>query len=361
MKRIRLSALVLALLGVALWAGGVPARAEARHPSYLTLTSSATSMRIYAKVSLAARLKNRAGHALANRQVRLVSRAETGTAWSVESTKTTNSHGKAYWRVQEREGRVYRLRYMGSSKYRPDTSNDVKLRGHHYGISFSEEFSGSVVSTATWKPTLLWGDIANGFLQRYRPSALETTAGALVITASKSAETTYQYISGAVTSNGTPGHSFKYGYVETRAQIPAGQGLWSAVWLHSTVATSWDEIDVLETRGQLPKWNVMSLHYTTLSATGAVLPKQKGEHYQADDLSLAYHTYAVDWSASRVIWYRDGVERFRVTDPAMISDAYMYIVANLQMADGGWGGRPDGTTPFPSALKIDYIRVYKHD
>jgi beta-glucanase (GH16 family) len=36
----------------------------------------------------------------------------------------------------------------------------------------------------------------------------------------------------------------------------------------------------------------------------------------------------------------------------------MYIVANLAVG-GSWPGPPNASTPFPSALEIDYIRVWR--
>jgi beta-glucanase (GH16 family) len=265
----------------------------------------------------------------------------------------------------------YRLRYAGSPQYRPAGSAERKIAGHHYSLDFHEEFSGSTVDTSTWKPTMKWGDVAAHFLQRYRADALETTSGTLIITATHpqpSVDTTYPYISGAITSIGPEGYTFRYGYIETRARIPYGQGLWSAVWLSSADASLWDEIDILETRGQYPKTNVMSLHYGRQKQTGHHYPddanKAKYAASNAADLSKGLHTFAVDWTPSRVIWYRDGVERFRVVDRAKIAHVQMYLIANLQMADGSaankWGGRPNAKTSFPASLTIDYIRVYKH-
>jgi beta-glucanase (GH16 family) len=373
MKSLRISAVGIALLLLALLAGGSPARAFARSRSYLTLTPSSSTAKIYAKVKLTGRLKNLAGHALANRRVRVESRPATGTIWSVGSTKTTNSSGKVYWSIQPAASRYYRLRFAGGPKYRPATSSGKKVTGHHYRLAFRDEFSGSSVDTSTWKPTMPWGDTASHFLQRYRPDALATTSGKLVITATHpqpSVDTTYPYYSGAITSSGTVGYTFQYGYVETRAQIPHGQGLWSAVWFHSTVSTSSDEIDVLETRGQYPKTNVMTLHYGDGVQVGKHYPnEEKKAEYAASkaaDLSKGFHTFAVDWAPTHVIWYRDGVERFRVTDSAQITNARMHLIVNLQLADGStkgwqWGGRPDTSTPFPSSFKVDYIRVYKHN
>ena len=36
----------------------------------------------------------------------------------------------------------------------------------------------------------------------------------------------------------------------------------------------------------------------------------------------------------------------------------MYVLANLAVG-GDWPGYPDDSTPFPSYLDIDYIRVYQ--
>ena len=56
------------------------------------------------------------------------------------------------------------------------------------------------------------------------------------------------------------------------------------------------------------------------------------------------------------MWYIDGVERHRWTGEADFGP--MYIILNLAVG-GQWDGAPDGQTPFPSTMAVDYVRVYR--
>ena len=54
----------------------------------------------------------------------------------------------------------------------------------------------------------------------------------------------------------------------------------------------------------------------------------------------------------------DGVEAWRLTDSGQIPTEPMYLLANLAVG-GDWPGAPDDSTPFPSTLQIDYVRVWQ--
>ena len=55
--------------------------------------------------------------------------------------------------------------------------------------------------------------------------------------------------------------TFQYGYVEMRAQIPSGQGLWPALWMLPATHDERPEIDVMEVLGHDPRTVHMHLHY----------------------------------------------------------------------------------------------------
>jgi beta-glucanase (GH16 family) len=60
-----------------------------------------------------------------------------------------------------------------------------------------------------------------------------------------------------------------------------------------------------------------------------------------------------------MIWYVDGVERYRVT--RNVPSDPMIVISNLTV--GGpesWSGAPDRYTAFPAHYKIDYVRVFQH-
>jgi hypothetical protein len=70
---------------------------------------------------------------------------------------------------------------------------------------------------------------------------------------------TFNYTSGIL--NGQNKAAFTYGYMEMRAKVPAGQGLWPAFWMMPTDGTWPPEIDIMETLGHRMDTVFTSFHY----------------------------------------------------------------------------------------------------
>ena len=145
--------------------------------------------------------------------------------------------------------------------------------------------------------------------------------------------------------------SFTYGYVEMRARIPKGKGLWPAFWLLPVDKTWPPEIDVMEVLGQ----NTMEIHATVHS-------RDDGNHTEVSstiptpDLSEDFHIYAVKWTADEIIWYFDGRPVASAPTPADMHRP-MYLLVNLAL--GGWAQSPDSSTVFPAEFRINWIRVFQ--
>ena len=77
----------------------------------------------------------------------------------------------------------------------------------------------------------------------------------------------------------------------------------------------------------------------------------------ADD----FHTFAVDWAPNSITWSVDG-NVYQTRTPAdlggnrWVFDHPFYIIMNLAVG-GYWPGDPDGGTPFPGQLVVDYVHV----
>jgi len=80
----------------------------------------------------------------------------------------------------------------------------------------------------------------------------------------------------------------------------------------------------------------------------------------------AFHTYGVIWSQDKMQFYRDDyTQPFFTVTPANIPGGTQwvynhpfFILLNLAIG-GGFPGPPDGTTPNPSLVLVDYVRVYQ--
>ena len=162
---------------------------------------------------------------------------------------------------------------------------------------------------------------------------------------------TFDYTSGIL--NGQNKAAFTYGYMEMRAKVPAGQGLWPAFWMLPTSGDWPPEIDIMETLGHRTDTVFNSLHYGDQSA---VLSEKGEQTFSGLDFSADFHTFGAKWSENRLTWFLDGYALYDVAHD--IPDVPMYLLANLAIG-GDWPGAPDETTPETSSLDIDYIRVYQ--
>ena len=166
--------------------------------------------------------------------------------------------------------------------------------------------------------------------------------------------------------------SFQYGRIEFRALVPEAQGFWPANWLlGNNIATiNWPacgEMDVLERVNAplTPDWNAGSIHGTGF--TGANLGTQYD--FPAGQTAATFHTYGMIWAPGSVSYYVDDrTQPYAIYTPSSLSnlsgavwpfDAGQsnFIILNLAIG-GDYPGAPDGTTPFPSEMLVDYVRVY---
>lgn len=220
---------------------------------------------------------------------------------------------------------------------------------------FSDDFNGTALDPNKWNTCYHWSCTiaANNELQWYQPDDVIVQNGTLRLRGQKRSMNGYSYTSGMISSHDK--YAFQYGYAEIRAKLPKGKGLWPAFWL--LPRNGWPpELDVMENLGHDPNRAYMTLHYKTSNG-----PANSGSNYWANpDFSANYHTFAMQWSPERIIWYVDGVERKRYEVTANLPTTPLYIIANLAVG-GNWPGFPDATTPFPSYYDIDYIKVWRNN
>jgi hypothetical protein len=79
-----------------------------------------------------------------------------------------------------------------------------------------------------------------------------------------------------------------------------------------------------------------------------------GTGYDGIDPADGFHTYGLEWTASRIVYTVDGV---RTADKANVCDQPMYLLLNLAVG-GWWAGNPAGER---GDLVVDYVRVYSTD
>ncbi len=241
-------------------------------------------------------------------------------------------------------------------------------------LVFADEFNGSEVKTENWNTQYYYGSRTNVFnneLQYYVDDAFSFEDGVLSITAEKletpivatepidlelaaslGTPETFDYTSGLLSGHDKVG--FTFGYMEIRAKLPEGQGLWPAFWmLPSADGAYLPEIDVLEVLGDDPTTAYQTLHYPNENYERQLISNA----HSGVDFSQDFHDFAVKWTENKISWLIDGEVVFSTKES--IPDETMYLIANLAVG-GNWPGSPDETTLFPSAMEIDFVRVYQN-
>jgi beta-glucanase (GH16 family) len=232
-------------------------------------------------------------------------------------------------------------------------------------LLLAEEFDDPRLDGDRWGTCYWWSargctNLSNNELQWYLPEQVDQANGRLRLVAQPRPVVgifgrRFDFVSGLV-SNLTPDgslFSFTYGYVEARARIPKGPGLWSALWMLPTTRESEPEVDIFEVLGQRPFVSEMHVHWRQ-----GRRERSKGHGFRSPtSLARGWHTYGLYWTPDVLIWYLDGVPRWYTMQTKRIPDEPMYLIANLAVG-GGHAGPPTLATPFPAVLRFDYIRVW---
>jgi len=249
-----------------------------------------------------------------------------------------------------------------------DDLNLAQVSGAPYGnwnIVWSDEFNGTTIDPKVWTYDTGGGGWGNNELEFYtnRTSNAYESGGRLHIVALKESYGT-SYTSARLKSQGL--FSATYGRFEWRAQLPAGIGLWPALWLLGTNISSvnWPgcgEIDVTENNGANLTTEQGSLH------SGS---DETGYYYFLNGDSVTnFHTYTLDWATNAILWYVDGHLYEAQTGWSSSLGAYptpfnkpFFLIMNLAVG-GNYVGNPSSTTintntTFPSEMQVDYVRLY---
>ena len=253
-----------------------------------------------------------------------------------------------------------------------DERDDNSEIFENYELVFSDEFNGNQLDLNNWNTNYYYGSRTNTFnneAQYYVDEAFEFEDGILSIVGQQESieafEAVDKYLLGIqgkdlsfdYTSGMLSGHdkvAFTYGYMEIRAQVPQGQGLWPAFWMLPSSGEWPPEFDIMEILGDQTDVAYQTLHYQDEVDGHSMIGG-----YAADgiDFSADFHTFGAEWNAEGITWYIDGIEVFTVEEH--IPTEPMYLLANLAIG-GDWPGSPDETTPERSTFEIDYIRVYQN-
>lgn len=247
--------------------------------------------------------------------------------------------------------------------------------GMEWVNTYSDQFNNGNSDLSGWTYDLGGGGWGNEEQEVYTNSTnnVSVSGGALNITAIDTAGT---YTSGRIQTSGSFDQT--YGLFEFRAKLPAGTGLWPALWMmpENSSYGAWPssgEIDVLESKGQSPTLVQGSLHTGTSSDTEDT---QTGEYSVPNGFSTnTYHTYDLLWEPANssdgeqntISWYVDGtlyqtfhsgwVVPFGGSSMAPFNEPF-YIILDLAVG-GTYGGTPALTSGDSYTMSLDYVAAYQ--
>ena len=252
---------------------------------------------------------------------------------------------------------------------------DLPIAAPDRAPDWADEFDApGLPDPAKWSYDTAWNKQGwfNDEKQYYaanRPENARIEDGRLLITARREALSPasdyggQHYTSARLLTKGLA--EWTYGFVEVRAKLACGRGVWPAIWmLGSDENAGWPalgEIDIMEHVG----WDQGVVHGTIhTKAYNHVMRTQVGAETKVPDACTAFHTYQLDWSPERILIGVEGHAYMRFANDGAHNPATwpfaqpQYLILNV--AVGGWGGQQGiDDTAFPATMAIDYVRVWQ--
>jgi hypothetical protein len=223
----------------------------------------------------------------------------------------------------------------------------MTVRMPQWQLAWEDGFDGERIDESRWR---LWNEISvqAGTIAHYLPGQVAVENGVLRLRTDAPRASDGKTPSGGMSTHG----SQRYGRFEIRARLPRGQGMWPAHWVVAADSTEpVFEFDIMELLGHNPHRVYFHNHWLTSQAIIA----SSGTSYSGPDFSADYHTFRLDWYVGNLVWYVDGVERFRSLEG--VGDRRARLLINTQVG-GHWEGPPDETTQYPQFHDVDWVRVY---
>lgn len=237
---------------------------------------------------------------------------------------------------------------------------------------WADEFSGTAVDETKWNFEVNGDGGGNNELQYYRRENATVADGFLSITAKSESYMGHLYTSSRLTTKYKG--SFQYVRLQVRAKVPAGRGTWPAIWMMPLMSAygGWPnsgEIDIMEYVGYNPGVVYSTIHTERFNS---MLGTQIGFSKNVPDVESVFHLFELVWKPGHMESLVDGVKyaEFNYT-PALTKDSSyeecfpfdspFFLILNVAVG-GNWGGAQGVATDiFPTAMDVDYVRVYKLD
>jgi beta-glucanase (GH16 family) len=224
------------------------------------------------------------------------------------------------------------------------------------------EFNGSTLP-AGWSA----GSGSYGFdATLFQPSQVALTGSSAALTATNHSGGGDPYESGWISTEGQ--YAVTYGEIDFRALMPAGQGLWSGLWMLSPQDSNpGAELDVQEML--LGNTHIVNGSVHDWVPWGHELWHETQYTIMAADASQGYHDYQVIWQPGMITWAVDNVAYAQYTAAQAQAAGYPWpfdttsglnLIADLAVGSASdWGGAPDAQTTFPATMQLQSVKVWQ--
>ncbi len=239
----------------------------------------------------------------------------------------------------------------------------------YYTLKWGDDFDGDTLDMTKWSFPTDSREDGNMFND---DSTVCLKDGAIVMLGGQRNDGTYYHCSGIQSIDSM---RFNFGYLEMRAKIPDGKGVYTSFWLNADrTGAGGIEIDIFESLG-MAKTQRANIHYWR--------PQADGGHTSLDDglygkdvnkidgkdrqyvvknglLSDQFRTIGLYWTPEEITFIYDGEVYYTQPSDEFHFDQYEYILAGFNI---GWPGRiaPAEDLKFPLEYHIDYIRLFQID
>ncbi|MCF0233711.1 MAG: family 16 glycosylhydrolase [Thermoguttaceae bacterium] len=251
---------------------------------------------------------------------------------------------------------------------------------YEFAPEFSDEFNGDALDAAKWfdfnpswrgrKPALFSRDNV-----AVEGGALHLTARAMKpeeIDVENKTRGYDKYFKAIVKSKAR----ISYGYFEARCRASSAN-VCNAFWLYDPLSDRPDvkyvegeyseEIDILEMFGKPSDPNAKNMVWQTVHRYATpylesivnkkkwTMPNKGAKSVQNFDITADFHTYALAWTPTELVWYIDGAEVFRRENDFFTRP--LHVVFDCEIMDD-WMGEPN-PEDLPARFSVDCVRVWK--
>jgi beta-glucanase (GH16 family) len=220
-------------------------------------------------------------------------------------------------------------------------------------LTFSDDFDGDSLDNSKWSNGFGWGQGTNHDFGWCDAANNVVSGGVLAQRIDKRPQGGQPFSVGCIHSKNK--FAQQYGYWEARIRAARCYGARTAFWGKPNDESWPPEIDVVEINGDGPE-RAHSAKFTAHWRRGR-RHVQKGGEFAGPDFSEDFHVFGAEWSPEGVIWFVDGVERFRTAAGAAALDdrGAFYTILNSQVIDRR---SMCGDIPSRSASYVDWVRVW---